>query len=51
MSGVSLPEARAIGNRGARVYGGIHFEFELTAAAVSCTKVADYVFTNYMKLR
>jgi hypothetical protein len=34
-----------------RVYGGIHFEFEITAAAVSCTDVADYVFSNYMQLR
>jgi hypothetical protein len=34
-----------------RVYGGIHFEFELTAAAASCTKVADYVFNNYIKPR
>lgn len=32
-----------------RVYGGIHFEFELTAAAESCTKVADYVYTNFMR--
>jgi len=34
-----------------RVYGGIHFEFDITAAAMSCTKVADYVFSNYMQLR
>ena len=34
-----------------RVYGGIHFEFEITAAAASCTKVADYVFSNYMRSR
>jgi hypothetical protein len=31
-----------------RVYGGIHFTFELTASQESCTKVADYVFENYM---
>jgi hypothetical protein len=31
-----------------RVYGGIHFEFEITAAAESCTKVADYVYSNYL---
>jgi hypothetical protein len=35
----------------ARVYGGIHFKFELTASAAACTKVADYVFSNYMKPR
>jgi hypothetical protein len=34
-----------------RVYGGIHFEFEITAAAASCTKVADYVFANYIRPR
>ncbi len=32
-----------------RVYGGIHFEFEITAAAESCTKVADYVYSNFMR--
>jgi hypothetical protein len=31
-----------------RVYGGIHFEFELTAAAASCTKVADYVVDHFL---
>jgi hypothetical protein len=30
-----------------RVYGGIHFNFELTASQESCTKVADYVVDNY----
>jgi hypothetical protein len=35
----------------ARVWGGIHFKFDLTAAAASCTKVADYAFNNYMKPR
>jgi hypothetical protein len=34
-----------------RVYGGIHFEFEIHAAAASCTRVADYVFNNYIKAR
>jgi hypothetical protein len=33
----------------ARVYGGIHFEFEITASEEACTKVADYVFSNYMR--
>jgi hypothetical protein len=31
-----------------RVHGGIHFEFEIHASAASCTKVADYVYDNYM---
>jgi hypothetical protein len=34
-----------------RVYGGIHFEFEIHAAAASCTKVADYVVNNYITPR
>jgi hypothetical protein len=32
-----------------RVYGGIHFAFELTASHESCAKVADYVLRNYAK--
>jgi hypothetical protein len=34
-----------------RVYGGIHFNFELTASRESCTKVADYVADNYLRPR
>jgi hypothetical protein len=34
-----------------RVYGGIHFNFELTASHESCGKVADYIFDNYMRAR
>ena len=32
-----------------RVYGGIHFNFELTTSQESCTKVADYVVDNYVR--
>lgn len=32
-----------------RVYGGIHFNFELEASTESCTKVADWVADNYMR--
>jgi hypothetical protein len=32
-----------------RVWGGIHFLFELTESAESCTKVADYIADNYMQ--
>ena len=32
-----------------RVYGGIHFDFELTASQESCVKVADYVADNYAR--
>jgi hypothetical protein len=31
-----------------RVYGGIHFTFELAASEESCVQVADYVADNYM---
>ena len=31
-----------------RVWGGIHFRFELIASQVSCSQVADYLFDNYM---
>lgn len=34
-----------------RVWGGIHFEFEIHASAVSCVKVADYVHGNFMTAR
>jgi hypothetical protein len=34
-----------------RVWGGIHFRFELTTSQVSCSQVADYLFDNYMRPR
>lgn len=34
-----------------RVYGGIHFEFEIHASTMACTKVADYIYDNYMQRR
>lgn len=34
-----------------RVWGGIHFRFELVASQVSCSQVADYLFDNYMQPR
>jgi hypothetical protein len=34
-----------------RVYGGIHFNFELTTSRDSCTKVADYVADHYARPR
>jgi hypothetical protein len=34
-----------------RVYGGIHFDFELEASQVSCTQVADYVADHFMRPR
>jgi PAP2 superfamily len=40
--------AMALDQGRSRVYGGIHFTFELTASQESCAKVADYAFENYM---
>jgi hypothetical protein len=34
-----------------RVYGGIHFDFELGASHESCAQVADYVADNYAPAR
>jgi hypothetical protein len=34
-----------------RIWGGIHFRFEIDASQVSCSQVADYVFDNYMQRR
>jgi hypothetical protein len=34
-----------------RVYGGIHFNFELEASQESCEKVADYVIDNFLQPR
>jgi PAP2 superfamily len=34
-----------------RIYGGIHYEFDVTAGEVAGTKVADYVYANYMTPR
>jgi hypothetical protein len=34
-----------------RVYGGIHFRFELDASYEACTKVADFLADHYMQRR
>jgi hypothetical protein len=34
-----------------RVYGGIHFLFEIDAAQSSCTRVADFIANNHMRRR
>lgn len=34
-----------------RVYGGIHFRFEVLASEVSCTKGTDYIIDHYMQPR
>jgi hypothetical protein len=32
-----------------RIWGGIHYRFDIDASQVSCTQVADYLFENYMQ--
>lgn len=32
-----------------RIWGGIHYRFDIEASQVSCTQVADYLFDNYMR--
>ena len=32
-----------------RIWGGIHFRFEIDASEVSCPQVADYIYDNYME--
>jgi hypothetical protein len=32
-----------------RIWGGIHYRFDIDAAQVSCVQVADYIFDNYMR--
>jgi hypothetical protein len=34
-----------------RVWGGIHYRFEITASEHACTQVANYLFDNYMQRR
>jgi hypothetical protein len=34
-----------------RIWGGIHFRFEVTASEESCSAVADYIFENKMQQR
>lgn len=34
-----------------RIWGGIHYRFEITASENACTQVANYIFDNYMQRR
>ena len=43
--------AMALDEGDSRVWGGIHFRFEITTSQVSCSQVADYLFDNYMQAR
>jgi len=32
-----------------RIWGGIHYRFDIEGSMVSCTQVANYLFDNYMR--
>jgi hypothetical protein len=32
-----------------RIYGGLHYRFEITASDQACSQVANYLFDNYMQ--
>ena len=32
-----------------RIWGGIHFRFDIDESQVSCTQIADYLFDNFMQ--
>ncbi|HEY1875307.1 MAG TPA: vanadium-dependent haloperoxidase [Steroidobacteraceae bacterium] len=32
-----------------RIWGGIHYRFDIEASQVACTQVADYLFDNHMR--
>ena len=34
-----------------RIWGGIHYRFEITASENSCAQVANYIFDNYLQRR
>jgi hypothetical protein len=41
--------ALAIDEANSRVWGGIHYRFDLEGSRASCTQVADYLFGHYMR--
>jgi len=43
--------ALAVDEANSRVWGGIHYRFDLEGSQASCTQVADYLFENYMQPR
>jgi hypothetical protein len=43
--------ALAVDQANSRVWGGIHYRFDIEASQASCTEVADYLFDNYMEPR
>jgi hypothetical protein len=43
--------ALAVDEANSRVWGGIHYRFDIEGSQASCTQVADYLFDNYMEPR
>jgi hypothetical protein len=41
--------ALAVDEANSRVWGGIHYRFDLDASRASCTQVANYLFGHYMR--
>jgi hypothetical protein len=41
--------ALAVDEGNSRIWGGIHYRFEITASQTSCSDVADYIFANRMQ--
>jgi len=41
--------ALAVDEANSRVWGGIHYRFDLEASQASCTQVANYLFGHYMR--
>lgn len=39
----------AVDEGNSRIWGGIHFRFEITASQTSCSDLADYIFANRMQ--
>jgi hypothetical protein len=43
--------ALAVDEANSRIWGGIHYRFDINGSQASCTQVADYLFDNYMQPR
>jgi hypothetical protein len=43
--------ALAVDEADSRIWGGIHYRFDIDGSQASCTQVADYLFDNYMQPR
>jgi PAP2 superfamily len=43
--------ALAVDEANSRIWGGIHYRFDINGSQASCTQVANYLFDNYMQPR